>query len=453
MKKISLATQIKKVIGNRILFCSMIFIVMIFFITVYDIISNVNQLHSRIEEKIKPIENFTIDQVIINNLDTVDLKVSNFNEFNKSFNVVWIRNGNPIYKSISWLWPFSWVYDYKINEVAGYQFGFFRISGSFLSDKTLIFDLAFRLSLLIIFILSVLSILFPLAKKIPEKLFLTPINRFIDLISNRPLQEIKLVNDLPFELEILEKKIIALLQTATEHERNKVVVELGHLLANLAHDIRSPLAAMEMSLKLLSKNISHDDLFILNSGIQSLQDIATNVLERYRDSRILTYPQRTQVNEPDLPNVVLLFSLVEILISQKQIEWHADPCRIMTSFAFNAKKTWIMAPLNEVKITLSNLLNNAYDALKVSKNKIIYLILEIIDEDLVLHIQDNGVGIPFEKIEGVLNGLSLKHPGKGLGLSKAKQLIERFGGKLTINSIYGEGTKVSLYFPFVSYKV
>ncbi len=136
-KRISLAKQIKKVIGNRILFCSIIFTIIIFGLTVYDITISVDQLRSRIHEEIKPIEDFAINQAIINNLDTVNLKIELFNENNPTFKIKWVRQGKPIYKTITWYFPFSWVYDYHIGEIAKYQFGYLQVTGNILSDKAL----------------------------------------------------------------------------------------------------------------------------------------------------------------------------------------------------------------------------------------------------------------------------------------------------------------------------
>lgn len=450
-KQISLAKQIKKVIGNRILFCSIAFMIIIFGLTIYDLTISINQLRSRINEQIKPIEDFAINQAIINNLDTVNLKIETFNESSPTFKIEWIRQGVPIYETITWRFPFSWIYDYRIGEIAGYQFGYFKVSGNFLSDKTLFYDLIIRLALLLIFIISILSLLFPLAKKIPNQLFINPINRFIDLISNNSVQHNNIITSLPVELEVLEKNILDLLRTATEHERNKAAIELGHLSARLAHDIYSPLAAMEMGLHLLSKKISRNDLAILSNGIQSVRDIANNVLERYRNPTIVANSSEsiTTYDDGNLIRPSLLYSLAEIIVSQKRHEWHQQPCQLTLTIKQEAKICWIMAAPNEIKRLLSNLLNNAYDALVDKNDGIINISIANINDKLHLELHDNGIGIPFEKINDALNGTSFKHHGKGFGLSGAKQCMENLGGTLDISSIVDIGTKISLIFPSI----
>lgn len=445
--KISLATQIKEVIGYRILFCSLLFTLIIAGLTFYDLSISMSQLKARINEQVKPIEDFAINQAFINNLDTIQLKIDSFNESTRSFHIDWIHQGNPNFNKISWHFPFSWNYNYAISALAGYQFGYFKITGSILSDKTLIYELLLRLILLAVFIISVLGILYPLSKKIPEQLFINPINRFLDLILTNS-SENKANKLLPIELQVLENKILDLLITAKEHERNKAALELVDLSVRLAHDIHSPLGAMELGLTSLSEKISNNEIAILKNGIQSVRDIANNVLERYRKPNGLPDSENSTsiIDNGNAARPLLLFSLTETILSQKKYEWHHDPCKIELFGEPDVKTIWIYASPNEIKRLLSNLLNNAYEALIDKSKGIIQLNVNLTDKGLILKINDNGIGVPKEKLSEILNGFSSKHSGKGLGLSSAKEYIEKIDGKIKITSEYGTGTTIDLIF-------
>ncbi|MBV9576397.1 MAG: HAMP domain-containing histidine kinase [Gammaproteobacteria bacterium] len=449
-KKISLSTHIRKEIGYRILFFSITFIFIILLLTIYDLSISMSQLRSRIHEKVRPIETFVINQAMIDNLDTVTLKIASFNEINPTFKIEWESKGIAHYKNISWNFPFSWIYDYPIGDIAGIQIGFFRIKGSLFSDKTLTYDLLTRLIILALMTLCFYLILYPLAKEIPEKLFINPINRFIDLISNNsPKAQITL--SLPIELEILESKILTLLDTALEHARNKAAIELGHLSARLAHDIRSPLAAMELSIKSLAKTNSHENLIILNDGIQIVRDIANNFLERYQNPEQIIAPKLCSMRDDgNISRPILLSSTIEMVLSNKRHEWQNQPCNINWIFSSETKTCWINAAPNEIKRLLSNLLNNSYDAISNKMDGIINLSLHLSEEYLLLSLEDNGSGIASEKILDVLNGISLKHHGTGLGLSGAKKYIENLGGKIELSSMLNTGTTLKLFFPIIS---
>jgi signal transduction histidine kinase len=74
--------------------------------------------------------------------------------------------------------------------------------------------------------------------------------------------------------------------------------------------------------------------------------------------------------------------------------------------------------------------------------------------DLVVSIEDTGIGIPAEQIqrvvqpfEQVADHLTRKHDGTGLGLPIAKALIELHGGELVLRSQLGAGTTVMLRLP------
>ena len=75
-----------------------------------------------------------------------------------------------------------------------------------------------------------------------------------------------------------------------------------------------------------------------------------------------------------------------------------------------------------------------------------------------LSVEDSGIGIPAEDLRRVFdkgftgeNGRKTDMHSTGLGLYLAKNLAKELGIELTISSVVGEGTTVTLYFPLLSY--
>ena len=73
-------------------------------------------------------------------------------------------------------------------------------------------------------------------------------------------------------------------------------------------------------------------------------------------------------------------------------------------------------------------------------------------EEIVFKVSDRGRGIAPEALEKVFdrfesNNSGARHRGPGLGLSMVKALVEAHGGKVTIDSVVGEGTVVTCVFP------
>lgn len=307
--------------------------------------------------------------------------------------------------------------------------------------------------LLILFLASIFSIIISkfLASKLVNRI--ERINKTAaDIIESKNLDlrvTMKKDSDEIAELADTFNKMIQSLKISqirlVESEKKTALLDLA---ASVAHDIRSPLAAMEMTLSIISNNIPITQRALLSDAIQSVRDIANNLLIRYRQSEpeinSCKHKHETIRDDGNIPRYLLLSNIIESIISQKRQEWQNNPCNISLTVSSKAKSIWIHCVPNDLKRNLSNLLNNAYESL--DKCREIHLELDYKNQ-LLLRIKDNGIGIPTHQIQNVLLGKSLKHNGKGLGLSNAKQYMENIKGKLILSSIHNEGTEITLMFP------
>lgn len=93
-------------------------------------------------------------------------------------------------------------------------------------------------------------------------------------------------------------------------------------------------------------------------------------------------------------------------------------------------------------LSLQPLIENAINhGVRKKRGKgIVTLSVEAVDHELVISVEDDGQGIPEDKLEVLLE----KNTGRGIGLWNIDQRLKKLYGKgLTINSTYGIGTKVS----------
>jgi len=260
------------------------------------------------------------------------------------------------------------------------------------------------------------------------------------------------IGDAPLEVALIKTSFESMIvklhseyKLRSEIEKKSALLELA---ARVAHDIRSPLAVMEVVLA-MPKVKAEEDSLILCQAIQSVRDLTNNLLSRYRDSDVKQYPMMNGNFLHDDGNVsrpILLYALLNTLISHKHQEWNNFNVELNLHAPLKEKFSRIGAAPGEVNSMLSNLLNNAYESFSGSERRI-QLKLELNEGYLQLFIQDNGRGIPSDKLVGVLNGDSSKHAGRGMGLSNAKFYMESLGGKLILRSRQGEGTCVVLAFP------
>jgi signal transduction histidine kinase len=70
---------------------------------------------------------------------------------------------------------------------------------------------------------------------------------------------------------------------------------------------------------------------------------------------------------------------------------------------------------------------------------------------------DNGIGIQkedreriFEPFSRLDNPLGRQRGGTGLGLTLVKQIVEKYGGKIWVDSVYGQGSRFTFTLPFVA---
>ena len=102
----------------------------------------------------------------------------------------------------------------------------------------------------------------------------------------------------------------------------------------------------------------------------------------------------------------------------------------------------------ELKRTLSNVIDNAYEALV----DIGFVKVTLLQEQNFAQIEvtDNGKGIEKEFLSRIFQrGFSGKVGGNGLGLYHARKSLEQMGGSIDINSQQHKGTTVQLRIPLV----
>ena len=97
---------------------------------------------------------------------------------------------------------------------------------------------------------------------------------------------------------------------------------------------------------------------------------------------------------------------------------------------------------------LTNLINNAS---KFTSDGSIHIGYTLADGSLRFYVKDTGIGISEEKQKEVFGRfvkLNTFVQGTGLGLSICKMIVERFGGKIGVNSSPGEGSEFYFTIPY-----
>ena len=289
-------------------------------------------------------------------------------------------------------------------------------------------SLGFFIYLLVIFL--GLAITFrSLMRQITEKIQKEILQPIYKLSNNEQIQ----INDTtPLEVIQIQGSIEQLKTTLAAQERYDLALRV-------AHDIRSPVAALEM-ISGTMKSDPEESMTIMRSALNRIKQIANQLLETNRVEGI------NSSHKP--PSSYPLFSLVKDVVSEVKAQF-SDQSDLEIRFMPEEFAVRLFAAVNEeqFKITLSNLMINAAEVLK--GRGIIDVVLGVNDERIFLEVRDNGPGIPKNLIPLLgTRGMSYNKPqGNGLGIYHAKSYTQSWNGSLEIESQIKRGSCFRITLP------
>ena len=215
----------------------------------------------------------------------------------------------------------------------------------------------------------------------------------------------------------------------------RVKESYGVLAAQVAHDIRSPLAALRSAAAGLDAAL--DEKPLIAGAVGRISDIADDLLNRYR---------KPGTTKPDKVERCALPGLIEQVVLEKRCQ-HKDKPGVAIEFSAADKNIKAAVEPQELQRLVSNLVNNAIEAL--DRGGKVEVEVASSGKLILIHVRDDGKGISPEILarlgkKGETHG---KSNGTGLGLYHARTKAECWGGKLRIDSAPGKGTTVTLELP------
>lgn len=205
----------------------------------------------------------------------------------------------------------------------------------------------------------------------------------------------------------------------------------------VAHDIRSPLAALNLLVR-DSDSLSSDNAALVRGAIERINSIAADLLSR-----------RPRVEAEEALADAMLAAHAHQVVAEKRVlardgrgSIEFDPGAGFGVFARVAA--------DDFKRVLSNIIDNALDATREVPNGRVAVVVRGGDE-AVVEVSDNGPGVP-EELLGRLGHERLsvgKRGGTGLGLFHARMRVEAWGGSLRLERVKSGGTRVSIVLPAI----
>lgn len=217
---------------------------------------------------------------------------------------------------------------------------------------------------------------------------------------------------------------------------------VGLLASGLAHEIRNPLNAMNINLQMLEEELqSRPEL--AGTEHRELLDSAKSEIKRLENlvNNFLTYarPAQPRFERRDMNLLVReVLRFLEVDFRQSQVELVEDLEPLLPAVEVDE---------TQFKQALINLLVNARQVLKTG-GRVVVRTRAGPSGDVILEVHDTGPGIPAEARERIFEVFySSRGGGTGLGLPIAKQVVERHGGSIELESVEGEGATFRIRLP------
>ncbi len=309
--------------------------------------------------------------------------------------------------------------------------GYIYYKTSYSGNRNLEIIYLIVLVLFLNFIITILGINFFVKKPMSKEL-----NLLISNIEKQNEIETDIVEyNIIFQKTIKYRKQIELMENEKLKSRIKEIE--FNVNRQLAHDIRSPLSALDMSVKSLDA-VEPSQKQLIRSAINRIHDIANNLAGKSE-----TLENNNAVESS------LLSSVLSQIISEKRTEYR-NLNNIIIDFPFSIREYGLFSNISsfELKRIISNLINNSIEANNKDEGHV-EVRLQNTESINQIIITDNGKGITKENIEKIFDeGVSIdKAEGTGLGLHHAKSVIESWDGSITCKSELGAGTSFIISLP------
>lgn len=432
----TLSDEIKKNIVSRIVLCICILAAVHIITISFYIYLFTTQTKHHLDELSEDLTPYIISQEIIKNRYAINLKLDELSKSN-NIKIQWFRQSTEKNGELKFYGLLNWKYTVPVKAVDNKYYGYYVISGSLLSNQWMMIGLLIQFFFLIVFVMLIYFILYPIAYSIPKKIIINPINSLVQLLHKNDSAEIDSFTA-PYEIVLLRDHFIKILSIQNEILKKTQMLKIY---TQIAHDIRSPLAAINVAISDVS-SIPENKRVMIKNASQRINDIANNLLLRVK----------TEIAGSDNNDNVdifpeLIFVVLDSILTEKRYEYNKRQINFDLNVSESAYGCFSDINLGVFKRILSNLLNNSIEAINSNGKILVYLSSD--DHIVEISIQDNGCGIPDEMLSDVMeHGFSFnKKNGAGLGLAYAKQQIGHLKGEITLQSTVNVGTKVTITLP------
>jgi signal transduction histidine kinase len=216
---------------------------------------------------------------------------------------------------------------------------------------------------------------------------------------------------------------------------------LGRLAAGLSHEIRNPLGVLFLHIDLLEEEFRHpseESPRVIPETFREIRRALARLDSLVQDYLSLVRVGAVEPSVQDLGAAVQEWTgEVQDLAAQHGVRLQLTGLETAGALAFHA---------STLRRALLNVVHNALEAMPQGGSLTVECIRTTTAVEL--RVSDSGVGIPAERVTRIFEPLYTTKPGgTGMGLYIVQQTLTAHGGRITVESVEGQGSTFTLILP------
>jgi len=226
-------------------------------------------------------------------------------------------------------------------------------------------------------------------------------------------------------------------------EYTNKMATIGRMAAGVAHEINNPMAIINEKAGLIRDIVSSSNEFPMQEKMLEQVNSIEQSVDRCSKvtHRLLGFARRMEIRKERIDLAELLKEVVSFQGTETR---HKN---VTIRLDFKDDLPMVESDRGQLQQVFLNIVNNAVAA--VSPGGKIDLSAAAHDSNVVVAITDNGAGIPPENLRNIFEPFfSTKGEfGTGLGLSITRDIVEKLGGRIEVESEVGRGTRFLITLP------
>ena len=276
--------------------------------------------------------------------------------------------------------------------------------------------------------------------------------RDLDRVIGYTLSQVKDKTGAPIGAVMYFKDLTQVEQLEERERLRDRLASLGEMAAGIAHELKNPLAGIEVMAGLLRRQVpATGDAQSLLADIITEAKLANAIVVEMLE---FVRPVRLQVERTDLEEVLhQALTLAETKVPRRNVE---------VRMQIEPGLPTIEGDHHQLCQVFTNLLANAFEALDGQGHIAIRAVTATIEPDpalgpqpptttVVVDVEDDGPGVPQEAQDKIFDPFFTTKPqGSGLGLAIVRKIVDAHDGRIDVNSAAGRGTRFRVTIPVAS---